>query len=166
MEKIFLIPKQCRVNARTIYFQYQITHRSLITNKKLCTFGLRDNENCELCNIPETINHLLYECPIAREIWRNIESWLRPIIRSTIHFDMFSALLGNPRNEVVINCIFLIVKHEIYKKKWNGSNLNLIKLKRIIKNHMDLDIYLGTINGKPEKAIGKWSSVFQNLQRI
>ena len=116
-KKIFLIPKQCRVNARTIYFQYQITHRSLITNKKLCTFGLRDNENCELRYIPETINHLLYECPIAREIWRNIENWLRPIIRSTIHFDMFSVLLGNPRNEVVINCIFLIVKHEIYKKK-------------------------------------------------
>ena len=59
--------------------------RSLITNKKLCTFGLRDNENCQLCYIPETINHLLYECPSAREIWRNIENWLKTIVRSTIY---------------------------------------------------------------------------------
>ena len=164
--KIFLIPKQCKVNSRIIYFQFQIIHRSLITNKKLFTFGLRDNENCELCNIPESINHLLYDCPNAREIWTDLEYWLRTVIRSTIYMDILSILLGNPRNEVVINCILLIVKHEIYKRKWNGSNLNLLKIKRIIKSHMDLDIYLGTIHGKPEKAIGKWSSIFHNLQLI
>ena len=163
---MFLIPKQCKVNSRIICFQFQIIHRSLITNKKLFTFGLRDNENCELCNIPESINHLLYDCPNAREIWTDLEHWLRTVIRSTIYMDIVSILLGNPRNEVVINCILLIVKHEIYKRKWNGSNLNLLKIKRIIKSHMDLDIYLVTIHGKPEKAIGKWSSIFHNLQLI
>ena len=32
-------------------------------------------------------------------------------------------LLGNRNNEVVINSIILITKHEIYKWKWNNKNL-------------------------------------------
>ena len=66
-KKSNLIPKQCNMNARIIYFQYQITHRSLVTNRKPCMFGLRDDENCEICDIPETITHLLHDCTNAQK---------------------------------------------------------------------------------------------------
>ena len=64
-------------------------------------------------------------------------------------------------NEICI----IIVKHELYKRKLNKTNLTLAGLKRVIKNHMDLDCYLGTIHGRPQKAIGKWSSIYTYLQR-
>ena len=162
-KKIHLITKVCKMNARTIYFQYQITHRSLVTNRKLFMFGLRDNENCEICDTPETITHLLYDCTNAQKIWTDISRWLRNILRSDVHLDKLSILLGNPRNEILTNCIILIVKHEIYKQKWNKNALNLFKLKRIIKSHMELDIYLGTMHSRPEKTIGKWSSIYNDL---
>ena len=162
-KKIHLLPKMCKMNARTIYFQYQITHRSLITNRKLLMFGLRDNETCDRCDTPETISHLLYDCANAQKIWTDISRWLRNIIRSEVYIDKLTILLGNPRNVIVKNCVILIVKHVIYKQKWNNNSLNLLKLKNIIKSHMELDIYLGTMHGIPEKAIGKWSSIYNDI---
>ena len=131
-KKIHLIPKVGKMNARIIYFQYQITHRSLVTNRKLFMFGLRDNENCDICNIPETSTHLLYDCTNAQKIWTDISRWLRNNIRSEVYLDKLSILLGNPRNEILTNCVILIVKHEIYKQKWNKNSLNLSKTQ---KNH-------------------------------
>ena len=52
--------------------------------------------------------------------------------------DKVSVLLGDIRNETVTNCILLIVKHELYKCKWNRTNITILGLKRIIKGHMDL----------------------------
>ena len=36
-----------RLNANLIYFNFQVLHRSLMTNKKLCQFNLRIDELCE-----------------------------------------------------------------------------------------------------------------------
>ena len=116
--KIYNISKKCKLNARITYFQYQILHRSLVTNKKLNMFGIRDNENCDLCNTPETICHLLYECPLANNIWLAVENWLNTNTNSVIYFDKESIfILGNPKNAIVTNCIILIVKHEMYQLK-------------------------------------------------
>ena len=81
-------------------------------------FGIRDNENCDLCNTPETICHFLYECPLANNIWLAVENWLNTNTNSVIYFDKESIfILGNPKNAIVTNCIILIVKHEMYKLK-------------------------------------------------
>ena len=85
------------MNARIIYFQYQINHRSLITNKKLHQFGLGENDKCELCNTTETIVHLLIECPIAQRIWESISQWLNSKLNSNIHLGTNDILLGNPK---------------------------------------------------------------------
>ena len=133
-----------------------------------CThqFGIRENDKCELCNTTETIVHLLIECPIAQRIWDSISQWLNSTLNSNIHLGTNDILLGNSKNEIVTQCIIYIVKHELYKRKWNKNNLTLPGLKRIIKSHMDLDCFLGRIQGRPQKAIGKWSSIYHDLQRI
>ena len=76
---LFMLPIKCKLNARSTYFQMQILHRTLVTNRKLMQFNIRDNEKCDNCNDTETISRLLYECQNARRIWENIEQWLRGI---------------------------------------------------------------------------------------
>ena len=58
----FALPFRCRLNARVKYFQYQVLHRTLITNKNLHQFNLLDHNTCDNCNEIETIRHLLFEC--------------------------------------------------------------------------------------------------------
>ena len=165
-KKIFLLPIHSKINVRCKYFQFQILHRSLITNRKLTQFGIKDNESCDNCDETETITHLLYDCHKAAEIWRAVMLWLESISPNTMFFDKNSILLGNTNNEVIVNYIILTTKHEIYKSKWNKTKLTLTKLKHIFKNQMDLEIYIGTIKNNLPKVLGKWSPVLNNLRNL
>ena len=162
--KIYSLAKLCKMNARIIFFQFQVNHRTLITNRKLFQFGIRDNDHCDVCATTETISHLLYECPNVRELWTELQLWLERSLNTNIFVSSTDILLGNPRNDPVTNCIFLITKHEIYKQKWNRTRLTIHKLKIIIKHHMDLECYLGKIRGNQEKTMGKWASIYHHLQ--
>ena len=57
--------------------------------------------------------------------------------------DKLSILLGNPDYELILNYmyVFIITKHEMFKSKWNRTSINIIKIKKILKSNMDLDIY-------------------------
>ena len=163
---LFLLPIQSKINVRCKYFQFQIMHRTLITNRKLKQFGIRENELCDECNEVETISHLLYECNRATEIWQTLRIWLESISPNTMYFDKKSILLGNNKNEIIINYIIMITKHELYKSKWNKVKINLIKLKHIFKVQMDLEIYSGTVRKTLPKVLGKWSSVLNHLRNL
>ena len=163
-EFLFLLPITCKLNARSTYFQIQILHRTLVTNRKLMQFNIRDNETCDNCNEIKTISHLLYECQTARRIWLNIEQWLRSISPTAMYFDKKSILLGNNKNEIIINYIIITTKHEIYKSKWTKKQLNLIKIKNTIRTHMELEIYSGTMKKSLPKVLGKWATVYNNLR--
>ena len=59
---LYTISNTCKLNARSMYFQFQILHRTLITNKKLYQFNIKENDHCEHCDEIDTIVHSLYEC--------------------------------------------------------------------------------------------------------
>ena len=65
---LYRIPIKCKLNARSRYLQFQILHRTLVTNRKLLQFGIKDSEKCDHCDEVETISHLLYDCPFAQDI--------------------------------------------------------------------------------------------------
>ena len=81
----YMLPKICKLNARITYFQYQINQRSLVTNKKIQQFGIRDNNLCDRCGEIETISHLLFECHFAQEIWTDVYMWLNNTINSEVY---------------------------------------------------------------------------------
>ena len=70
---LFLLAIQSKINVRCKYFQFQIVHRKLITNRKLKQFRIRDNETCDNCDEIKTISHLLYDCDRASEIWQTLK---------------------------------------------------------------------------------------------
>ena len=163
---LFILPTQCKLNARCIYFQLQVLHRTLITNRKLKQFNIREDENCDKCDAIETIAHLLYECQSTRVLWGAVEQWLSGLSRNTIYFDKKSILLGNNQNEIIVNNIILMIKHEIYKSKWTKANLSIYKIKFVIKQQMELEIYLATVKNCLPKILGKWATVLNDLRTL
>ena len=129
-------------------------------------FNLRDNELCDVCQIPETISHLLYDCPEVQFIWDHLLNWLSIVTNMNINFNKKAILLGDKNNDPIINTVIMITKHEIYKRKWKSNFLNLNLLKHAFKRQMESDIYIGTINNKLQKALGKWSSLHNALRLI
>ena len=164
-QKIYILPKTCNVNARIRFFQYQVLHRSLLTNRKLFLFNLIDSEKCDNCDMVETVTHLLIDCDNLKNLWGGIEEWINHNINENVSFEKRSILLGNPENSVLVNYIFLVVKHEIYKSKWNKSKLSLALIIEKLKYYLKIEEYINVISVGREKTLGKWSPIYHTIKR-
>jgi hypothetical protein len=52
------------------------------TAERLARRGLQHHPRCLLCDqLPETMHHLLLECPFAKQVWHEVLSWLRMTCR-------------------------------------------------------------------------------------
>ena len=114
---LYTISTTCKLNARSMYFQFQILHRTLITNKKLYQFNIKENDHCEHCDEIDTIVHLLYECRRFGDLWNDMENWLNTVLTKPVKMDLPSIIVGNNSNEYITNQILIEAKHEIYKSK-------------------------------------------------
>lgn len=51
-------------------FMYLAAHRRTWTSERRKRHGMQDTDECTLCSQePETIEHLLLHCPVARQVW-------------------------------------------------------------------------------------------------
>ena len=93
-------------------------------------------------------------------------NWLTPLIREEIYIDEESILLNNPKNTILVNYIFITLKHEIYKFKWKQSPYKLIFLKRTLINYMNIEVYNGNNIGNIERVLGKGSPQINDLRNM
>ena len=145
---------------------FTVPHRSLITNKKLYQFSIKDSDDCEHCGNTDTITHLLYKCDRISHLWKELEHWLNTLMADPVILDETSVLIGNPGNELIVNYIYIITKHKVYKSKWNKTNIKILKIKRILRSHMELNIYLGMIKNCLPKMLSKCASIYNTLRYI
>ena len=159
--KIYLLSTGCNLNAKTIFFQYQILHKTLITNKKM--FNLSDTELCDNCNSTETIEHLLYDCPHTKVLWEIAWKWLRKYITDKLYLGRSSVLLGDQRNTILVNQLLIIFKYEIYKKKWDNRTFNVHTIKHILIKQKEAEKYTAKISNRTKIFLGKWSPIYNCL---
>ena len=107
-----------------------------------------------------------FHCRVANNIWTEFITWLNRILNAVIYLDIPSLILGKERNEMIVNTLFFLTEHDIFKCKCKGRTLNLNHLKCIFDEHMKTDIYQGAIKNKLHKALGKWAQLHNEVSRI
>lgn len=109
---------KCTKDTTLRAFQFHIVHRSLVTNVDLCKWRIKEYDTCTFCKeVPETIQHMLWECPVSARMWTSILDWLGVHTRSNIRFTTEDILLGCRQDAewvVLYNLIFLVAKRHAY----------------------------------------------------
>ena len=65
-------------------FQFKVMHRILATNLFLMNNKIKDNANCQHCNLEETVEHLFWECNYARHFWNIFQNFYQHRTNQTI----------------------------------------------------------------------------------
>jgi len=60
-------------------FKFRLLHCDIFSKQRMFKFKMSPNENCDLCNICETIKHVLWECPRAATLWRFLSDIINTI---------------------------------------------------------------------------------------
>ena len=93
-------------------------------------------------------------------------NWLLNVTNIDNNFSKKAILIGDRNNDPIIVTVIMLTKHEIYKRKWKRTFLNLNLLKHAFKSQMESDKDIGTINNTLPRALGKWSASHNVLRLI
>ena len=74
--------------------------------------------------------------------------------------------MGINEYSALVNYIFIICKHEIFKCKWSLKVINQDSLLKTLKEHLVIEEYISTISNRKEKTLGKWSPIYNLLKRV
>ena len=94
-------------------FNFKVLSNILSCRKKLYKWHVTQNANCMLCNSEETVEHLLFTCPIKQKIWKFVCTMLN--IRC-----QFKTLVLGASNFIVDWAVSLI--SFCFYKFWRWSN--------------------------------------------
>ena len=76
LREFFLLSHSVALESYVKAFQYKVLNNILYTNKKLSKIGYRTDDVCTFCEAePETLYHILYQCPYSRQFWNDFESY-------------------------------------------------------------------------------------------
>ena len=76
--RIYSLTYNTTKDTKLRWFQFRLIHRILSTNMYLHKIGLAQDNTCTFCrNNPESLIHLFGDCPISRNFWQDLETWLK-----------------------------------------------------------------------------------------
>ncbi len=136
------------------YFQMQIYHRILPTNKWLYLCNMTATKSCTFCNIyEETIEHLLYECVFSKNIWLQLFEWLESIRINLAIPSKKQILLGDGHSQTYLEHLKILTKYFIYQCKINAK----VPFFNALLNTIKMNLSIEKCNMSDELFIDKWN---------
>ena len=120
-------------------FNFKLLHGILPCNKNLKRFRIKDSEQCDVCNSPQTIQHLLFNCHYVKPLWRVVES----LCNIQVGFEVILGVHDSSDYDNLITVVsFLIYKEWLVLSFENDSRSKTIIL-QYFKNELStrLKIY-------------------------
>ncbi len=88
-------------------FNFKMLHYTLVCKNYLSKFKQDIDKNCEVCKEPDRIEHLIFYCSLANQIWKKVEI----IVANKIYLkDIVLGIGQNP-----IDYIYSLIAFSIYK---------------------------------------------------
>lgn len=142
-------------------FNYKLLHNLLTTNLSVSKWDKNINGNCNNCNIPENIKHLIFECGLLMPLWRKISLILN--IDVTWKLIVVGFIFTSNKNTFILDNTLSFIACKIYKYKMKCRILNehvsLEGMRCFLKNAL-LQLYL-TVN--KSKCINLNFSILEKL---
>jgi len=127
--KFTLIGQTCCEN-KLREFSFKLIHRLTVTKKKLCTYGLEDENKCLYCKEPDSILHTFVECHFTQDFYTKLVDWFNAKFSCTFspksHEILFGIVINISENSVLqFNYCLLFAKYYLYYQKMYPKHCNI-----------------------------------------
>lgn len=166
---IYKMPFKVTMECKLQSFQYQIAKRSLVTNKSLYLWKIKESDVCQFCkrNV-ETIEHLFFDCNTVQKFWSDIINWLPTEINLRNFVSRKNVLLGNTEYECnqLLNHLCILIKRYIYVSKCLEKQLDITGCVRLIKNCYIVEKNIAVANDNMKGFDCKWNKMHPIIEII
>ena len=139
-------------------------NRNVPYEARLFKMKLATTENCEKCNIKETITHLYWKCPNSARLWERLKNIIESQLHSHLPLNQEICMLGtgpwiSKSKKESIWFLITLTKHYIHLCKCNGTDRNEVALENYIKSQLRLERILARKKGTINKFTAKWGDM-------
>ena len=128
--------------------------------------SITESDKCSLCKLePETYIHLFTSCKYTKDLWENVNIWIKSKLNKTLNFSPMEIIVGHIQRDnffLPINTILNATKHHTFCYSKNGYVPKLAQLKSEIEKIYEEQSYLHKIS-QNEDAFSKQWSLFKKL---
>ena len=164
VENAFRNLHNMREGAYTKYIQFKLLHRRIVTNKKLCDMGIKENSMCTYClEEVETIEHAFLHCNAVTKLWKEVEAWLRLHVDVHISLNNVDKILGTPKGDNLVYKTIMATKKIIYRNRQKGSRYSLKEVQISLRSQMNIEEYQSIIENSFTKFLDIWEPVYDIL---
>lgn len=155
------------------WFQFRVVHRILVTNKSLKRMKIKADDKCTFCNaLPESIEHLLYECIHVSSFWNKLLNWIKSKCKHCDRLTSFNLQLiifGTSKDfesDAVFDLILLMAKKYIYYCRCLNKPLNFVSFQKQVAKRYAIEKYMYSTKCQWQKCISKWACYTDLIESI
>jgi len=122
--KMFTLARKITRESKLQVFQYKLLHRVIVTKKSLFRYKISNTENCPDCaNEIETIEHMLFDCPKAAQLWQKVQQAFESVEKITLEPSIENFILGrcskkNTNSKLELHCSVDPILHLSSTTEW------------------------------------------------
>jgi len=159
---------QLTVSMKLRSSEYQLRMRDYMTNKKLFVMKLVKSPDCRFCpGVPESIVHMLWECPKARKMWEEVKTWIKDKTDYELHMSPSYIILNidiqrDESTPEIIWLILIIVRQYLYSSKCLEKIPSAQGAIKAIQQVEQIELSIATQHRKVEEHCMKWGNFLSN----
>ena len=120
-------------------FQFKINHHILYTCSKLLRAKIIENDECQLCGVRQTLEHLFVECRHVHTFWNLFASWGNssnlPKVALTNNAKIY-AHHPEKRSFRAVNLCFIVARYYIYTAAKESESYSITAFKVFLKGKL------------------------------
>jgi hypothetical protein len=151
---IITFRKYCKNSKlRNIYFR--LIHKDFFTYSRMKKYKMTESDSCPRCNNIETINHLLWECAHARNIWDIFNHFMTKWGKNEEKVQSYENIykIGNTPGTAIIKIRIIQELIQMERpKNWTTKSLEFL-----IEKLIQTDEYNAKQTHSEVKFLSKWS---------
>ena len=154
-----------REDSFTRYLQFRILHKRVFTNKNLFDMGIKDNNLSPHCKeYVETFEHAFLQCTMVKQIWNDIETWLKRNVDNHLKLTDREKIFGvEGKNENIVMKTIIATKRVIYRNRQIPKEYTMREVKALLKCQMQNEEYQAGIENSFENFQKTWEQVYNLL---
>ena len=164
VEKAFRDISKMKESAYYKYLQFKLLHSRTIINAKLLVMNISDSNICKVCMVEiETLKHVFIECTHVRELWSQVERWIRSNISRQCKISDIDKIFGQASKGDIINKIITATKAIIYNNRKTGKKHKINDIKTLLFHQLRTEEYEATLNQNEEYFFNTWGNIYIEL---
>ena len=159
---VFRIPyDSCRCT-KLQSFQYRLLHRTITCNHWLFNAKIRNNPNCDLCQVDDDIQHFFIRCDKVKNFWTALNRWWNratpvDLNLSITEVDILFGILYKYKYSVNLNAILLLAKKYIHDCKITDRPIFFLSFLVLVRQYLSFEKEICTNKDCEKKFEDMWS---------